>query len=203
MQIFLANMENYTYLCNRNNNKNDFIMNAKQIYHYLLSRDEQNLVAWYNNSIVDPWGDYQDQIIRLNTEKEQNKIKSTYDLQILWAMMQDKRTKIDETQKYIAVLGGEEPYIITFDSFEEFLTIEENLTSWVEENPELLDELNNIEKEEPEEDWLDHAHEVLDAYFPEVDSEIRATFACEYWQNGNTDEKNLKDFEQYIKDGQN
>ena len=56
----------------------------------------------------------------------------------------------------------------------------------------------NEEEEEPEEDWLDHAHEVLDEVFPEVDEMIKDDFACEYWQNGRSDEENIADFRNYF-----
>jgi hypothetical protein len=47
--------------------------------------------------------------------------------------------------------------------------------------------------------WLDHAHDVLDEKFPDANDEIKDEFACEYWQNADTDEKNVADFEEYLK----
>lgn len=43
--------------------------------------------------------------------------------------------------------------------------------------------------------WLDHAHEVLGARFPEINEDARDTFACEYWQNCETDEYNCDNFQ--------
>lgn len=42
--------------------------------------------------------------------------------------------------------------------------------------------------------WLDHAHEVLDEQLPYIPEEARDDYACEYWQNCNSDELNVKAF---------
>ena len=51
-----------------------------------------------------------------------------------------------------------------------------------------------------EDNWLQHAHEVLDEKFPYADEEVKDTFACEYWQNARTDEANCEDFKNYLED---
>ena len=48
-------------------------------------------------------------------------------------------------------------------------------------------------------DWLDHAHYVLDKRFPDADEAAKDVFACEYWQNGLSDDENCKDFLQWCK----
>lgn len=47
--------------------------------------------------------------------------------------------------------------------------------------------------------WLDHAHNVLNKNFPKVDEGIKDEFACEYWQNGRSDEENINDFKKFKK----
>ena len=51
-----------------------------------------------------------------------------------------------------------------------------------------------------DDNWLQHAHEVLDEKFPDADEEVKDTFACEYWQNARTDEANCEDFKNYLED---
>ena len=52
---------------------------------------------------------------------------------------------------------------------------------------------------EMKEDWLDHAHDVLDENFPKEDDFIKDEFCCEHWQNGHSDEDNIADFKEYLK----
>lgn len=62
----------------------------------------------------------------------------------------------------------------------------------------LLSHAKDEDKEE--EDWLDHAHEVLDENFPEEDELVKDDFCCEQWQNGLSDEDNIANFKKYVKE---
>lgn len=46
-------------------------------------------------------------------------------------------------------------------------------------------------------DWLEHAHILLDERFPEADEAVKDDFACEHWQNASSDTENCKAFEKY------
>lgn len=66
---------------------------------------------------------------------------------------------------------------------------------------ELLEEYGlNEDEDEDEEDWLDHAHEVLDENFPEEDELVKDDFCCEHWQNGLSDDDNIANFKDYLKE---
>ena len=122
-------------------------MTTQQIYHYLLSFDEETLIKWYNDYLVDPYGDFREQTIRKNTEEEKNNICASFDLEVLCEIMRNKKTAVWEEDKYIMVDGADRPYIITFSTFEEFLSKHEYICTYLKEDaPELLDELKREDK---------------------------------------------------------
>ena len=118
-------------------------MTEKQIFHYILSFDDATLIKWYNNDVVEPFSDYSDQIIRENTEQAKQTICDTYGWEALFSLLQNKKTAINEDDKYIMVDGADSPYIVTFSTFEEFLTKQEYLCAYIKnDRPELLDYLD-------------------------------------------------------------
>ena len=64
---------------------------------------------------------------------------------------------------------------------------------------ELLGSLKDALYEYISDFWLDHAHDVLDEKYPDVDENLKDLFACEYWQNMGGDEWNCERFEEWIK----
>lgn len=122
-------------------------MKARQIYHYLLSYTDEELIRWYNDVMVDPYGDFRDQTIRYNQPQAIHDITSNYDLEMLVSIFSNPRTRVSEEHAYLMLTGADNPYLITFRDFEEFLSKEgEYICGYVEENPELLDELEREEK---------------------------------------------------------
>ena len=143
----LARFRFFTYLCVRNNNKNDFIMNARQIYHYLLSHTDEELMRWYNDVMVDPYGDFRDQTIRHNNPSEVHDITSNYELEALVSIFGNERTRVSEDDAFLMLTGADFPHLITFNTFEDFLNGEgEYLCGYIEENPDFLDYLKREEK---------------------------------------------------------
>ena len=121
-------------------------MKAKQIYHYLLSHTDEELIKWYNSTIVEPFGDFRDQTIRENTQQAIHDITSNYDLEMLVNIFSSEKTKVSEAHKYLMLTGADMPYLITFDSFEDFLSKEgEYLCGFLEDVPDLLEELKREE----------------------------------------------------------
>lgn len=120
-----------------------------QLYHYLLSFADTVLYEWYNSMMVDPYGDYKEQSIQVNCPTNIDFVKTVYDLEKLCEVMRNPNTKVSEDDNYIAISGGETPYIITFNSFEEFLgrLSEEDrngLLEYAGSEPEYLSELEQI-----------------------------------------------------------
>lgn len=93
----------------------------KQLYHYLLSFADATLYEWYNSIIMDEFGDYREQTILVNCPQNMDFVRTIYDLEVLCGVMRNPQTQIIEDDKYLAICGGEKPYIITFNSFEEFM----------------------------------------------------------------------------------
>ena len=94
----------------------------KQLYHYLLSFADATLYEWYNSIIVDEFGDYREQTILVNCPQNMDFVRTIYDLEVLCGVMRNPNTQIVEDDNYLAICGGEKPYIITFNSFEEFMS---------------------------------------------------------------------------------
>jgi len=120
-------------------------MTHEQLKFYFLSFDFEVFMEWYNNNIVDPFGDYKEQTIQYNREDAQKAIKNLYDLETLWHIMGDDRTMIREDDKYIMVTNGDDPYIVTFSTMEDFFKYNdfEGLASYLDTYPETLQELKH------------------------------------------------------------
>lgn len=114
-----------------------------------------------------------------------------------------------ELEKLLSHVEDEEDALETLDTNiydyygGDFDTFEEELYSGdyreIAENAGIeLTEGEEVDEEE-EEDWLDHAHEVLDENFPEEDELVKDDFCCEHWQNGLSDEDNIANFKEYVK----
>lgn len=114
-----------------------------------------------------------------------------------------------ELEKLLSHVEDEEDALETLDTNiydyygGDFDTFEEELYSGdyreIAENAGIeLTEDEEVDEEE-EEDWLDHAHEVLDENFPEEDELVKDDFCCEHWQNGLSDEDNIANFKEYVK----
>lgn len=122
-------------------------MTKSQLFHFILSFNERTLRTWYNEVMVDPFGDFREQTIRDYTEEEENELKNELSLEVLCEIMRNKKTAVWEEDKYIMVDGADRPYIITFSTFEEFLSKHEYICTYLKEDaPELLDELKREEK---------------------------------------------------------
>ena len=122
-------------------------MNAKQIYHYLLSHTDEELMRWYNDVMVDPYGDFRDQTIRHNNPSEVHDITSNYELEALVSIFGNERTRVSEDDAFLMLTGADFPHLITFNTFEDFLNGEgEYLCGYIEENPDFLDYLKREEK---------------------------------------------------------
>lgn len=131
----------------RNNDKNDKAMKARQIYHFLLSHTDEELIRWYNDVMVDPYGDFRDQTIRYNTPSAVHDITSNYELEALVSIFGNERTRVSEADAFLMLTGADFPHLITFNTFEDFLNGEgEYLCGYIEENPDLLGYLKREEK---------------------------------------------------------
>lgn len=120
-----------------------------QLYHYLLSFADTRLIKWYNNCVVDAFGDYSEQTIAVNNQEATIYWATLYGLEKLCSIMKNKNSRIFDEDLWIAVCGGENPYMITFSTFEEFLNIGDNkdcLLDYIATYPELLAELENMEE---------------------------------------------------------
>jgi len=126
-----------------------------QLKHYLLSFADTLLYEWYNAMMVDPYGDYSEQGIHVNCDTNVDFIKAVYNIEKLCETMRNKNTQVSEDDNYIAICGGDKPYIITFNSFEEFLNKlseedRDGLLEYVQSEPTYLEELENMNKEREE-----------------------------------------------------
>lgn len=112
-------------------------------------------MRWYNKYVCDPFGDYSEQIIRDFTEEGENAIKQALCMETLVNACKNPNTKVVSNDLYICVTGGENPYIISFSTFEEFLNAiteedKEGLLEWL--NEELLEGLE-AERIEEQKEW--------------------------------------------------
>lgn len=121
--------------------------NNEQLYHYLLSFDEAVLIKWYNEIVVDAFGDFSEQIIRENNASAHDIIKDTYSLEALARILRNPKTELSEDTKYIAATGGDNGYIITFDSFKEFLDKEIGLLEYLLTYYDNVEELERMAEE--------------------------------------------------------
>ena len=124
----------------------------KQLQHYLLSFADTLLYEWYNGVMVDPFGDYKEQTIHVNTENAQKTLKDVYSLEVLCEVMRNENTNFNEDDTYIAICGGDSPYIISFNSFEEFMANmsaedRDGFLGYVQEFPEHLETLEEMNRE--------------------------------------------------------
>ena len=118
-----------------------------QLYHFILSFPEVVLREWYNTCVIDPYGDHAYQTIRDNTEEQEDEIKSLLTLETLCKIGRNEKTDYTDLHMFFAVMGGDNPYIISFNYFEEFLKKMDNLDAFlqfVQENPEQLENLIEI-----------------------------------------------------------
>lgn len=121
--------------------------NNEQLYHYLLSFDEAVLIKWYNEIVVDAFGDFSEQIIRENNASAHDIIKDTYSLEALARILRNPKTELSEDTKYIAATGGDNGYIITFNSFKEFLDKEIGLLEYLLTYYDNVEELERMAEE--------------------------------------------------------
>lgn len=132
-------------------------LDNNQKYHFLLTYYTSTLVRWYNKYICDPYGDFKEQTIRDFTEEEENAIKKALYMEKLVDACKHPNTKIVSGDLYICVTGGENPYIISFSTFEGFLNAitEEDKEGFMEFlNDELLEDLEN-ERIEEQKEWAE------------------------------------------------
>lgn len=132
-------------------------LTKEQTFHYILSYRTSTLVYWYNSAICDPFGDYREQSIRDFSEEEEEKLKKALSIETLMAVGKNPNTNVEDCKIYLCLTGGDKPYIVTFNNFEEFLgkMTEEDRDGFLEylcSNPELLDDLE-IERLAEEKRW--------------------------------------------------
>ena len=92
-------------------------MNEAQVKHYLLSYNDSTLIYWYNNVIISPWQDYSEQAIRDNTEDEQGTFLVELSLEVIVNASKHKLSNYSSDDRYFALTGGENPYIVSFSTF--------------------------------------------------------------------------------------
>lgn len=121
-------------------------MNEAQVKHYLLSYNDSTLIYWYNNVIISPWQDYSEQAIRDNTEDEQGTFLVELSLEVIVNASKHKLSNYSSDDRYFALTGGENPYIVSFSTFAEFLETEsgKSLVKWLVGTPEDLESLEEI-----------------------------------------------------------
>lgn len=100
-------------------------MNPEQVKHYLLSFDNFTLIAWYNDIVIDPFGEFSEQAIRDNNDNNFYDLAETLSPETFIKVTRDKRTAYYDEDKFFCLTGGTSPYIVSFSSFEEFLKVAE------------------------------------------------------------------------------
>lgn len=116
------------------------------VYHYLLSFNTRTLIDWYNNDLCDPFGDYSEQIIRDLDGEGEKAVKNLLSIETLIEVGRNPKTNFTEDSIYFALTGGDKPYLLSFDNFEEFLQKmtsddRDGLLDYIMENPEYLESL--------------------------------------------------------------
>lgn len=121
-------------------------MNEAQVKHYLLSYNDSTLIYWYNNVIISPWQDYSEQGIRDNNEDGTGDLLTELSLEAIVNASRHHNTRYSGADRYFALTGGENPYIVSFDTFAEFLETEsgKSLVKWLVGTPEDLESLEEI-----------------------------------------------------------
>jgi len=132
-------------------------LDNNQKYHFLLTYYTSTLVRWYNKYVCDPFGDYSEQVIRDFTEEGENAIKQALCMETLVNACKHPNTNIVSNDLYICVTGGDNPYIISFSTFEGFLNAiteedKEGFMEWLTE--ELLEDLE-AERIEEQKEWAE------------------------------------------------
>lgn len=121
-------------------------MNEAQVKHYLLSYNDSTLIYWYNNVIISPWQEFSEQGIRDNNEDGTGDLLTELSLEALVNASRNKNTRYSEADKYFALTGGTDAYLVSFDTFAEFLETEsgKSLVKWLVGTPEDLESLEEI-----------------------------------------------------------
>lgn len=94
-------------------------MNANQAKHFLLSIDEDKFIDWYNNSVVEPYGEYYYSTIRNNSEDLFKWIAEIFDTEAIFKLCKDAKYCTED--KYVIVTSST---IVSFNTIEDFLNIE-------------------------------------------------------------------------------
>lgn len=128
-------------------------LTKEQTFHYILTYHTSTLVYWYNNVICEPYGDYSEQCIRDYDEHGENSLKDDISLETLMAVGKNPATNICEDDLYLCLTGGETPYLISFNRFEQFLNkmTEEDRNGFLDylcEYPENLESLEEVRLQE-------------------------------------------------------
>lgn len=121
-------------------------MNEAQVKHYLLSYNDSTLIYWYNNVIISPWQEFSEQGIRDNNEDRTGDLLVELSLEALVNASRNANTRYSGADKYFALTGGDNPYIVSFDTFAEFLETEsgKSLLNWLVTSPEDIESLEEI-----------------------------------------------------------
>ena len=114
---------------------------TEQVKPYLLSFDDYTLIYWYNNVCISPFQDYSEQAIRDNNENNFYDLAEVLSPEEFIKVIRDKRTTYFEEDRYFCLTGCDNPYIISFSKFEEFL----KLTDGAEICKYLLEQQDDLE----------------------------------------------------------
>ena len=124
-------------------------MNPEQVKHYLLSFDNFTLIAWYNDIVIDPFGEFSEQAIRDNNENNFYDLAEVLSPEEFIKVIRDKRTNYFEEDRYFCLTGCDKPYIISFSTFEEFLKLTEGaeLCKYLLEQNDDLEALESVSED--------------------------------------------------------
>ena len=93
-------------------------MTPQQAKHFLLSFDDRKVIDWYNDYVVDSYGDYAYSTIRENHETIAQDIANVLSLEALINLANHPLTRYCECDKYVIVADF---CIVSFNSVEELL----------------------------------------------------------------------------------
>ena len=122
---------------------------TEQVKHYLLSFDDYTLIYWYNNVIISPFQDYSEQAIRDNNENNFYDLAEVLSPEEFIKVIRDKRTTYFEEDRHFCLTGCDNPYIISFSKFEEFLKLTEGaeLCKYLLEQNDDLEALESVSQD--------------------------------------------------------
>ena len=121
-------------------------MTPEQVKHYLLSFDDSTLIRWYNDVVIEPFGDFSEQAIRDNIENSICDIENDLSFETLIAVAKNPKTVYRSEDKFVCITGCDKPYIVSFSTFEEFLKVADGdeLCKFLSEQEDDLETLESV-----------------------------------------------------------